>query len=152
MFPNAPVATPTATPTSSAAPTPASPHPTPTASPTPSPGGSAVIEVSPTAINFGSVKVSSTKNSKVTLTNTANKKGGATVTFNGFSLQQSGKDFNVSTNCIRPLGPKKTCSFMVAFRPRSTGEKSATMFVGSNASNPISFSMSGTGLAPKHKK
>jgi hypothetical protein len=68
------------------------------------------------------------------LTNTASRKGGATVTFNGRSVLGSG-EFSVSTTCHGQLGPKRTCSVTVAFAPCSAGATSATVTIKGNATN-----------------
>jgi hypothetical protein len=109
------------------------------------------VDVSPSAIDFGNVRLSSSKTRKAVLTNTA-RKGGATVTFSGIALQQSSNDFQVSTNCLGAIRPKKQCRVTVSFRPHIAGGESAKVVVNSNASNKISFSVSGTGVAPKRKK
>jgi hypothetical protein len=155
---NSATPTPTATSTSSATPTltptpTATSTPTPTLTPTPTPTPSpvpAVVKISPPSINFGNVKLGKVKTKKVRLTNTASKKGGATVTFNGGIISGSA-DFVGATSCSGPVPPKHKCLVVVGFRPSTTGTQSATVIVNSNASNPTQFTISGNGVAPKKK-
>jgi subtilase family serine protease len=134
----------TPTPTPTPAPTP-SPTPTPVPTPTPTPKVPASVALSQGALNFGSVKVGRSKTKVMTLTNTAKKKGGATITFNGGSIAGS-HEFGGTTNCTGLVGPKGKCKVMVVFAPSAAGGAGATLTVNSNASNsPTSFSVSGTG-------
>jgi subtilase family serine protease len=144
QFVTAMAAPPTGTPTPTPAPTP-TPTPTPVPTPTPTPKVSASVGLSQGALNFGKVKVGKSKTKVMTLTNTAKKKGGATITFNGASIAGS-SEFGGSTNCTSFVGPKGKCKVMVFFAPASAGGASATITVNSNASNgPTSFSVTGTG-------
>jgi hypothetical protein len=103
------------------------------------------VGLSQGALNFGKVKVGKSKTKVMTVTNTAKKKGGATITFNGGSIAGS-SEFGGSTNCTGLVGPKGKCKVMVLFAPTSAGGASATITVNSNASNsPTSFSVTGTG-------
>jgi subtilase family serine protease len=138
-------ATPTGTPTPTPAPTP-TPTPTPVPTPTPTPKVSASVGLSSGgALNLGKVKVGKSKTKVMTLTNTAKKKGGVTITFNGASIAGS-SEFGGSTNCTGLVGPKGKCKVLVFFAPISAGGASATITVNSNASNsPTSFSVTGTG-------
>jgi subtilase family serine protease len=144
QFVTAMAAPPTGTPTPTPAPTP-TPTPTPVPTPTPTPKVSASVGLSQGALNFGKVKVGKSKTKVMTVTNTAKKKGGATITFNGGSIAGS-SEFGGSTNCTGLVGPKGKCKVMVLFAPTSAGGASATITVNSNASNsPTSFSVTGTG-------
>jgi subtilase family serine protease len=135
-------ATPTGTPTPTPAPTPA---PTPTPSPTPTPKVSASIGLSQGGLNFGNTKIGKSKTKVMTLTNTATKKGGATINFNGASIAGS-SEFGGSTSCNGLVGPKGKCKVIVFFAPTAAGGASATITVNSNASNsPTSFPVTGTG-------
>jgi sugar lactone lactonase YvrE len=152
MFPNSAEPTPTSSATTTAIPTPtpfptATPTPTPTPTPTaaPTPRVPALVRVSSSSLNFGTVRVGRSKVKGVTLTNTANKKGGATVTFSGRSISGSG-EFSVSTTCNGQVGPKGRCSVTVGFSPTSLGSASATITINGNASNsPQTMGVAGTG-------
>jgi hypothetical protein len=123
----------------------ASPTPTVAPTPTPTPRVSAVVKVSKSFLNFGTVRIGKSKVKVVKLTNTAKKKGGATVTFNGASVSGS-TEFSASTSCNGQVGPKGRCSVMVGFVPSSSGAASATVTIGGNASNsPQSFGVTGIG-------
>ena len=140
QFVTAMAATPSATPT----PTPAA-TPTPVPTPTPTPKVSASVGLSQGGLNFGKVKVGKSKTKVMTLTNTAKKKGGATITFNGASIAGS-NEFGGSTNCTGLVGPKVKCKVKVFFAPTTVGGAGSTITVNSNASNsPTSFSANGTG-------
>ncbi len=133
-----PTPTPTVTPTPTTTPT---PPPTPTPTPTPVP---VVLKISPSTLNFGKVRVGRSKAKKATVTNTSNKKGGATVIFSGGTISGS-LEFSGATNCGQ-LGPKGKCAVVVGFTPTSPGFASATVTLNSNARNgTLSFSVSGTG-------
>jgi subtilase family serine protease len=141
---------PTPTPTATAAPTPTptatpTPAPTPTPSPTPTPRVPALVQVSKSFLNFGTVRVGRNKVKGVILTNTANRKSGLTVTFNGGSLSGS-SEFSGLTSCTGQVGPKGRCSVTVGFAPTSPGPASATITINGNASNsPQTIGVAGTG-------
>jgi len=103
------------------------------------------VGLSQGGLNFGKVKVGKSKTKVMTLTNTAKKKGGATITFNGASIAGS-NEFGGSTNCTGLVGPKVKCKVKVFFAPTTVGGAGSTITVNSNASNsPTSFSANGTG-------
>ncbi|MGO9603203.1 MAG: protease pro-enzyme activation domain-containing protein [Candidatus Binataceae bacterium] len=145
-----PTPTPTATPTATATPTPTS-TPTPTATPTPK--VSASLSVSPGAVNFGTVKVGATKQKTITLTNTAAKKGGETITLQTPNLPSGTEFFVNSSSCTGALGPKQKCALVVGFAPTAAGAQSTSGTVNDNASNsPQTFGLAGVGVLPKSKK
>jgi len=92
------------------------------------------VQVSKNFLNFGTVKIGRSKVKSVALTNTAMKKGGETVTFNGGSISGS-SEFTFSTNCNSPVGPKGKCFAIVDFAPFSRAAVSASVTINSNASN-----------------
>jgi hypothetical protein len=101
------------------------------------------ISVSPTSINFGSVRVGRTSASSVTISN----KGTATLTINSITMTgQSASSFTQTNNCAS-LAANKSCTAQVTFKPSSTGSKSASLSISSNdsAHSPVSVSLSGTG-------
>jgi len=114
-------------------------------SPTPTPTVPAVVKVSTGLVNFGKVKVGTSKSKVVSLTDTASKKGGATVNFSGGTISGS-SDFSGFTSCTGPVAPKGKCTVTVMFAPTVTGTENASVTINSNASNsPNTFSMVGTG-------
>jgi hypothetical protein len=67
------------------------------------------------------------------------------VTFNGSSVMGSG-EFSLSTTCNGQVGPKRTCSVIVAFAPSSAGAASATVAIKGDAANsPQLIEVTGTG-------
>jgi len=145
--PSVPRRTPTPLPsTAPQSPTP-TPRPPPSAIPTPTltPSVSAVVQLSRGTLPFGEVKVGKSRFKSVVLTNTAKKKSGATVTFNGASISGS-SDFSFSTSCNGPIAPKTRCSVTIRFAPTSVGAVSAVVTIRDNASNnPQSIAVSGAG-------
>lgn len=143
-----PTATPARTPTPTVTPT-RTPTQTPTPTATPTPKVSAIVKIAPPSLNFGNVKLGSSKTKTVTMTNTASKKGGATVTFAGGSI--SGSGFSGNTGCTGAVPPKGKCTTTVVFKPTATGAVSGVVTINSNASNTTAFSISGNGVPAKKK-
>jgi len=159
-----PTVTPTAAPTPSTAPTPAptpsiaptpaptpvptlnpTPAPTPTPNPTPTPRVPALVQVSKSSLNFGKVRVGRIKVKGVTLTNTAKKKSGVSVIFDGGSVSGS-TEFSALTICNGQVGPRGRCSVTVGFAPTSSGPASALVTINGNASNsPQTIGLVGVG-------
>src|SRR5208282_3402301 len=133
------------------------PTPTATATPTatPTPTVSAALSVSPGVVSFGNVKVGALKLKTITLTNTAAKKGGTTITLqNPFIVLTSGHPpFGLSGSCPAALAPKQKCKVLVGFAPTAAGSQSGSATVFDNASNsPQSFGAAGVGVAPKVRR
>jgi hypothetical protein len=105
---------------------------------------SAAVGLSKGFLNFGTVRVGRSKRKVVALINTANKEGGATITFNGISL--SGSSEFSAAGCNGQIGPKGRCSVTVGFAPSAPGAASATITINGNASNnPQTIGVAGTG-------
>jgi subtilase family serine protease len=140
-----PTATPTATRTrtSTATPTPTATRTrtstatsTPTATPT---GVPKSLSVTPSAANFGKVKVGKVKGVTLTLSNPA--KNGPAITFGkpmmtipATSPQIFGFPVSV-TNCPAQLLPKEKCMLNVEFAPASQGAVSSAVTIFDNAGN-----------------
>jgi hypothetical protein len=141
--PNPPL---TPTPNPPLTPTPNAPlTPTPNSTTTPAPKVSAAVSMSRSSVNFGTVKVGEHKSRVVKLTNTAKKKTGTVVTFDGASVAGS-NEISASTNCDGSVGPKQKCSVEIGFAPIIPGAVSATVTVNGNASNnPQTIGVKGTG-------
>jgi subtilase family serine protease len=121
------------------------PSPTPTPTATPTPRVPAVVKVSLGVVNFGKLRIGAAKTKVATLTNTASKKGGSTVTFSGGALSGS-SDFSAVTSCNGPVLPKAKCTVTVKFAPSVTGTENGSVTINSNASNsPHTFSLLGIG-------
>jgi hypothetical protein len=151
--PNPPL---TPTPNSTATPAPTAPPtltptpnppliPTPSSTATPAPKVSAVVSMSRSSVNFGTVKVGKSRIRVVKLTNTAKKKTETVVTFAGATVAGS-NEFSASTSCAGSVGPKGKCSVGIGFAPTVPGAVSATVTVNGNASNsPQTIGVTGTG-------
>ena len=122
--------TPTATPTSTATPT---PTPTPT-------GVLESLDVTPSAENFGKVKVGNVKSVTLTLSNPA--KNGPPITFGNPTVatvpQTSPQVFGFppgATNCPAQLMAKKKCKLTVEFAPAWQGPMYSAITIIDNAGN-----------------
>ncbi len=134
-------ASPTATPTGTVKPTPtatrtATATPTPTSTPT---GVPKWLNVTPSAGNFGKVKVGKRKSVTLTLSNPA--KNGSPIAFGkpmmtvpAASPQVFGFPSSV-TNCPARLLPRKKCMLNVEFAPASQGAVSSAVTIYDNAGN-----------------
>jgi hypothetical protein len=102
-----------------------------------------VMQATPASLSVGSVAVGSAGSGSFSVTNT----GGMTAILQSVSSSSaqfvaSGPTFPMNIN------PGQTVPFNVAFTPTATGVASATITVGSNASNaPTTIAVSGTGTA-----
>jgi Abnormal spindle-like microcephaly-assoc'd, ASPM-SPD-2-Hydin len=135
---------PTVPPTPTPAPNPPL-TPTPNSTATPAPEVSAVVSMSRSSVNFGTVKVGKGRSRVVELTNTAKKKTGTVVTFAGATVAGS-NEFSASTNCDGSVGPKGKCSVSISFAPTVPGAVSARVTVNGNASDsPQTIAVKGTG-------
>ncbi|MBV8136585.1 MAG: choice-of-anchor D domain-containing protein [Deltaproteobacteria bacterium] len=106
---------------------------------------SAAVSMSRSSVNFGTVKVGKSKSRVVQLTNTAKKKTGTVVTFDGVSVAGS-NGISASTNCDGSVGPKQKCSVEIGFAPTVPGAVSVTVTVNGNASNsPQTIGVKGIG-------
>ncbi len=75
------------------------------------------------------------KTKRVVLSNPKNKKQNATIVIK--SVTASG-DFQVPAGaCVGPLAPGHKCAVSVEFAPSSSGAKSGTLTITSNASNGV---------------
>ncbi len=107
------------------------------------------ITVSPSSINFGSVKIGSSSSAQVTVTND----GAAdlvigTITIGGTNADQ----FSIQNDdCSeQTLAPGASATLGVVFSPTSTGDKSATLSIPSDDPDEatVNVSLSGTGVIP----
>ena len=111
------------------------------------------VNVSPTSYNFNSVTVGDLISKSFTITNftpsemmisSANISG---IDQSEFSIQKNSCD-NV------PIKPSESCSLEISFSPKSTGAKSAILFVQPKGEDitPLYSSLSGYGYAPLKPK
>jgi phospholipase C len=103
-------------------------------------GTGTFLKISPTQIDFGSVRVGKSSNpTKVTLTNT----GKSSLTVASISITGSNVgDFSQSNGCTSPLRQNGTCTVSVTFTPKTTGARSAnlTMVDGSGVTQSVALS------------
>lgn len=93
-------------------------------------------------ISYGTRPLNGTAlNQTITLANT----GKATLAINSVSL--SGSDFQIVTQPAKTIAAGKTTSFIVSFRPTSSGTKQASLSISSNDpdENPFTLSLTGSG-------
>jgi len=127
--------TPTATATATSTPTiTATPTPTPTMVPY-------ALKVAPGRLNFGKVKVGSSKSKLVKVFNKGKRTGAIVMEPYGVAA-----GFTASSNCPPTLEPKGKCALTVSFSPVAAGKVIGTLTVGDNADNgPQHVSLSGIG-------
>jgi hypothetical protein len=108
----------------------------------------ATISVAPSALNFGNQTVGTESAAQtLTVTNT----GGSTLHINSLLVTGDPDFFTLTNNCVGGAGvaPGGSCSAQVVFFPHSAGVGSATLTIGSDATNnPVSVSISGAGVTP----
>jgi Abnormal spindle-like microcephaly-assoc'd, ASPM-SPD-2-Hydin len=95
-------------------------------------------------LSWGNVPVGTSQNQPETLTNS----GGSSVTVSQASV--SGAGFSVSGLTLpMTLAPGQSTSFSIGFAPSSGGNKTGTLNIASDASNPsLAVALSGTGQTP----
>jgi uncharacterized protein YkwD len=106
-------------------------------------GSSAVISLFPSAVDFGRARVKQSLTRTVTVKNT----GGSALSINGVSVFSSNPATFYQTNNCGLVPPGGSCTVTVTFTPLSTGMKSGSLNVFSDASNgsPVGVSLKGTG-------
>jgi hypothetical protein len=99
------------------------------------------LTASAASLSFGNVTLNSTATAAITLKST----GTAPVTVNGVGV--SGRGYAVSGSTFPvSLNPGASLTLQVTFDPKTTGAHAGTLTISSNA-NPITVSLSGTGVA-----
>lgn len=101
------------------------------------------IEITPAALDLGSVKVGNSSTGSLTIAN----KGTADLSVDSFSLGgDDAASFAMGTGCPT-LAPNTSCTVTVTFTPASLGLKTATLAIASNdPADPVKdVSLSGTG-------
>ncbi|WP_374087357.1 choice-of-anchor D domain-containing protein [Methylomicrobium lacus] len=79
----------------------------------------------------------------ITVSNT----GTANLTVSGVTLSGATTQFSFTNNCTTAVVPGGSCTVSVQFRPTSTGAKTATVSIASNAAgSPSSVTVSGNGI------
>ena len=135
--------TPTATATATATVTPTA---TETATPTPVP---VKLTIKPRSINFGWVKLGSSREQNVKVTNPkgSKKHPGLTVFMEG--LDKPGSPFSVNNLCEGPLEAGRYCTIAVTFAPGNAARYAATLKIMDNAKSELqSVSLTGKSRSP----
>lgn len=101
------------------------------------------VNLSPAALNFGSVVTGASATLGVTITNTGN----ATLHVSGVSVVPAPSDFS-STNTCAAVAAGTDCSLTVTFAPTATGARTGTLTLTDDASGGSqTVPLSGTGIA-----
>jgi hypothetical protein len=108
------------------------------------PPGKAQMQVTPTAIDFGTVAVGQPAIENVTVSNSGN----ATLSDIYYGFQESANDFSFTNQCGTTLAPGAQCQIAVHFNPQTTVKETGTLFVNSSASSQ-QVSLSASGLLTK---
>jgi alpha-tubulin suppressor-like RCC1 family protein len=101
------------------------------------------LKVDHTTLSFGNVQV----NNSATLTVTVSNDGAAPVNINSF-VSSNPAEFAVTSNCTTPvkLAVAAVCAIEVTFRPSSTGNRTATLFINNDSpGGNLQVALSGNG-------
>ncbi|HTU41262.1 MAG TPA: choice-of-anchor D domain-containing protein [Candidatus Aquilonibacter sp.] len=101
-------------------------------------GSAASVQVSPAALTFASVQVSSSSSSTVQVSNTGN----ASVSITG--LQTTG-DYTATNNCPSLIAAGASCTVTIAFTPTATGTRTGSLTVLSGGQSAQTVNLTGTG-------
>ena len=103
----------------------------------------ATLQATPSAVNFGNLKLKTTGTQNVTLKNT----GDINITVSGVTI--SGKGFGYSS--LSPgfsLSPSQTVTFQVWFKPQEVGTSAGSVsIISANIASPTNVAVSGDGLS-----
>lgn len=102
----------------------------------------AAVQVTPSSISFGDLKLQSTATQNVTLKNT----GDINITISGITIAGAGFGYSsLAPGSI--LSPNQSLTFQIWFRPQASGTASGKISIlSSNLSSPASISVSGSGV------
>jgi hypothetical protein len=106
-------------------------------------GTGTVVELNPPNLNFGVVNVGQNKSLATMLTNVGN----TTLTINSIIITGTDSDEFTQTNtCDGSVGPGKSCTITVTFKPTEVGGDSAAVTISDNGGgSPQQVPLSGTG-------
>jgi hypothetical protein len=107
-------------------------------------GTATVVSLSSTTLTFTPQKVGTTSSpQRVTLTNV----GAGSLGITGITVSGANAgDFLQTSTCGKSLAPSASCSISVAFSPKATGHRTASVNISdSGGGSPQSISLSGTG-------
>jgi len=102
----------------------------------------AAVQVSPSSISFGNLKIQTTATENVTLKNT----GDINITISGITVSGAGFGYS-SLSPGYSLTPSQSVTFQVWFRPQASGSASGKISIlSSNLASPASITVSGAGV------
>ncbi|WP_161570972.1 choice-of-anchor D domain-containing protein [Granulicella sibirica] len=99
------------------------------------------LQITPTALDFGSIQVGTPSTQSVTITNP----GIVPVTF--YTANLTG-DYTQTNNCPSPnttLPAGDTCTFQLTFTPTTTGPRPGTLSISTSTASPLTVSLTGIG-------
>jgi Glycosyl hydrolases family 39/Abnormal spindle-like microcephaly-assoc'd, ASPM-SPD-2-Hydin len=108
-------------------------------------GTTGAVTLSPSSLTYGTVNVGS---SSATQTTTLKNGGSSSITISNVAITGTNPgDFSISSKtCGASLGASASCTVTVAFKPTTSGARSATLTISDTAANsPQAASLSGTG-------
>lgn len=107
----------------------------------------AKIQVAPASLTFGDQVIVEASAPQIV---TVSSVGDAALSVSGVSFTGADASSFVAINeCASSVNPGLTCSIKVSFAPKTTGAKSASLVITSNAKTPAPpISLSGTGILP----
>ena len=105
----------------------------------------AVVTVSPTSINFGTVEPGKAKTVNVTVSSSGN----AALKIKGVSIKCEGScdsdDFTAKSSCPVSLAVGSSCNIAVTYHADDSGTRTATLYINDNAlGSPQAVTLSGT--------
>ena len=105
------------------------------------------VSLSTASLSFGSLTVNSTSAAQsVTVTNTGT---GLLSIWNVYLDGANRADFALANICTGSIAAGANCPISVTFTPTGAGSRSASLFIGDNASgSPQTVSLTGTGVQP----
>jgi hypothetical protein len=111
-----------------------------------------IATVSPTSINFASVKCKSSATQTVTLTNTGNGVLSITKVSLALGKGSDSDDFSIKNGCSSSLAPGKPCTINVTYNPDDPGTQNATLVITDNApGSPQDVSITATNTCKPEK-
>ena len=106
----------------------------------------AIVQLSPTSLNFGNQTVGiASASQKVTLSNTGNIALTISIGITG----ANSSDFGQTSTCGSSVAAGGSCTITVTFTPTASGTRNAAITITDNAPNsPQSVSLTGVGVVP----
>lgn len=100
------------------------------------------VELNPTSLSFGTLKVGLSRTTSSTLTNV----GSTTLSITGITITGATADFSQTNTCGTGIAAGASCSISVTFKPAAAGRYSANVSISDNGGgSPQLMPLSGTG-------